>query len=104
MASLYSILALLATGIPVLAAGDFRDPNLPIDARVSDLVSRLTLQEKISLMASTQPAVPRLGIEGRNVGSEALQPDWRTPGTPISFARSDRRSATNSACTTTTPT
>ncbi len=72
MASLYSILALLATGIPVLAAGDFRDPNLPIDARVSDLVSRLTLQEKISLMASTQPAVPRLGIEGRNVGSEAL--------------------------------
>jgi beta-glucosidase len=72
MASLYSVLALLATGIPALAAGDFRDPSLPIDARISDLVSRLTLQEKISLMASTQPAVPRLGIEARNVGSEAL--------------------------------
>ncbi|MGA2328820.1 MAG: glycoside hydrolase family 3 C-terminal domain-containing protein [Bryobacteraceae bacterium] len=72
MASLYSVFALLATGIPALAAGDFRDPDLPLDVRVSDLVSRLTLQEKISLMASTQPAIPRLGIEARNVGSEAL--------------------------------
>ena len=61
----------------LLAAGSassqpFRDPGLPIDVRVADLVSRLTLSEKISLMWSTQPAISRLGIAARNVGSEVL--------------------------------
>jgi len=54
------------------SAQPFRDPTVPIDTRVADLVSRLTLAEKISLMWSTQPAIDRLGIAARNVGSEAL--------------------------------
>ncbi|MEW6201977.1 MAG: glycoside hydrolase family 3 C-terminal domain-containing protein, partial [bacterium] len=50
----------------------FRNPDLPIEERVADLVSRLTLEEKISLMYADAAAVPRLGINGYGYGSEAL--------------------------------
>ncbi len=49
----------------------FQDPNLPVDERVEDLISRLTLEEKISLMPTRQAAVERLGIREYNVGGEA---------------------------------
>jgi beta-glucosidase len=41
----------------------FRNPDLPEDQRLADLVSRLTLDEKIACLG-TNPAVPRLGIAG----------------------------------------
>ncbi|MET8151576.1 glycoside hydrolase family 3 C-terminal domain-containing protein [Actinoplanes sp. NPDC049668] len=50
----------------------FRDPRLPLDARVGDLVGRLTLDEKVSLLHQYQPAVPRLGISFFKTGTEAL--------------------------------
>ncbi|WP_263352005.1 glycoside hydrolase family 3 C-terminal domain-containing protein [Acidicapsa acidisoli] len=39
----------------------FRDPKLPIEQRVTDLLSRLTLDEKVSLMSGS-PKIPRLGL------------------------------------------
>ncbi|MFF5084806.1 glycoside hydrolase family 3 C-terminal domain-containing protein [Actinoplanes sp. NPDC000266] len=50
----------------------FRDPRLPLQARVDDLVGRLTLDEKVSLLHQYQPAVPRLGIDFFKTGTEAL--------------------------------
>jgi beta-glucosidase len=50
----------------------FRDPHLPLQTRVDDLVGRLTLDEKISLLHQYQPAVPRLGIKLFKAGTEAL--------------------------------
>ena len=41
----------------------FQDPSLPIERRVDDIVSPLTLDEKIQCL-STDPSVPRLGIKG----------------------------------------
>ena len=41
----------------------FQDPSLPIEQRVSDIVSRMTLDEKIANLG-THPGVPRLGIKG----------------------------------------
>jgi beta-glucosidase len=41
----------------------FRNPDLPADQRLVDLVSRLTLDEKISALG-TNPAVARLDIRG----------------------------------------
>jgi beta-glucosidase len=38
--------------------------------RAADLVSRLTLEEKESLIGNSMPAVPRLGINSFNVWSE----------------------------------
>ena len=40
----------------------FRDPNLPLAERVSNLVSLMTLEEKVGLL-SPWPGVPRLGIQ-----------------------------------------
>jgi len=39
----------------------FRDPSLPDDQRIADLLGRLTLDEKVLLM-SDHPKIPRLGI------------------------------------------
>lgn len=40
--------------------------------RAADLVSRLTLEEKQSLLGNSMAAIPRLGIKSMNVWSEAL--------------------------------
>jgi beta-glucosidase len=50
----------------------YRDPSLPVEKRVDDLVSRMTLEEKVLQMQHTAPAVPRLGIPAYDWWSEAL--------------------------------
>lgn len=56
----------------------FRNPNLPLEVRVKDLVSRLTLEEKVQLMQHNSPAVPRLGVPAYNWWNEALHGVART--------------------------
>jgi beta-glucosidase-like glycosyl hydrolase len=46
--------------------------KLSTEARVSDLLSRLTLAEKLSMMDSNQQPIPRLSIPGYNWGNECL--------------------------------
>ncbi len=41
----------------------FQNPDLPAEARIDDLLARLTLEEKIECL-STIPSVPRLGVRG----------------------------------------
>src|SRR3954451_16014232 len=50
----------------------YQDPNLSTEQRALDLISRLTLEEKASLMFDQSPAIPRLGIKKFNWWSEAL--------------------------------
>jgi beta-glucosidase len=50
----------------------FQNPNLDSKERAKDLISRLTLQEKVLLMQDQSPAIPRLGIKKFNWWSEAL--------------------------------
>jgi beta-glucosidase len=50
----------------------YLNPALPIDQRVDDLVSRMTVEEKASQFSSTSPAIPRLQIPTYNWWSEAL--------------------------------
>ncbi|KAG2700953.1 hypothetical protein I3760_06G020500 [Carya illinoinensis] len=50
----------------------FCKTSLPITERVQDLVSRLTLNEKISQLVNSAPPIPRLGIPGYEWWSEAL--------------------------------
>jgi beta-glucosidase len=41
----------------------FQNPNLPIEARVNNILELMTLEEKVAAL-STDPSVPRLGIHG----------------------------------------
>lgn len=41
----------------------FQDPDLPIETRIDNIISLLTIDEKIECL-STDPSVPRLGIKG----------------------------------------
>ena len=50
----------------------YENPSLPLEQRVDDLVSRMTLEEKILQMQHTSPAIPRLGIPSYDWWNEAL--------------------------------
>lgn len=50
----------------------YQNPRLNSQERARDIVSRLTLREKASLMVNGSPAVPRLGIPQFGWWSEAL--------------------------------
>ncbi len=50
----------------------YLDPSLPIETRVSDLVSRMTMEEKISQMQDVAVAIPRLHIPAYNWWNEGL--------------------------------
>jgi beta-glucosidase len=50
----------------------FRDPSLPAIDRAKDLLSRLTLDERIAMLHQHAPAVERLGLAAFHTGAEAL--------------------------------
>lgn len=50
----------------------FCNLSLPISTRAHDVVSRLTLDEKVLQLVNGAPAIPRLGISGYEWWSEAL--------------------------------
>jgi beta-glucosidase len=54
------------------SAPAYKDTSLSIEQRVNDLVSRMTLPEKVRQMQHTAPAIPRLGIPSYDWWSEAL--------------------------------
>ncbi|MFI6255168.1 glycoside hydrolase family 3 C-terminal domain-containing protein [Micromonospora zamorensis] len=75
----FTVLALTLLALPAVPGTalaeptyPFRDPHLPVSARVDDLLGRLTQDEKISMLHQYQPAIPRLGIGLFKTGTEAL--------------------------------
>ena len=50
----------------------YQDISLSAEQRADDLLQRLTLEEKVSLMQNASPAIPRLGIKPYEWWSEAL--------------------------------
>jgi beta-glucosidase len=57
----------------------FRDPSKSVEARAADIVSRLTLDEKIAQMLNKTPAIERLGIPAYDWWNECLHGIGRTP-------------------------
>jgi beta-glucosidase len=99
---LWPLLALLAVARAPLARADaprplYLDPGQPPEARVEDLLGRLTLEEKISLLHAdskfTTAAIPRLGIprrwlsDGPHGVREDIGPDtWKPAGRTDDFS------------------
>jgi beta-glucosidase len=56
----------MTTDVSVIAVEVYKDPTAPLEARVEDLFGRLTLEEKVSLMAGFSyfalPEIARLGV------------------------------------------
>ena len=50
----------------------FQNPDLPTAQRVDDIVSRMTLPEKVSQMENSAAAIPRLGIPAYHWWNEGL--------------------------------
>jgi beta-glucosidase len=62
-----------ATTIPsVSTPAIYTDPSQPVAQRVDDLISRLSLAEKVAQLQNSAPAVPRLNIPAYDYWSEAL--------------------------------
>ena len=54
------------------ASPAYLNSDLPLDSRLDDLISRMTLEEKISQMVNSAPAIERLGIPAYNWWNEGL--------------------------------
>jgi beta-glucosidase len=70
------------------------NPSLPIEVRVNDVVSRLTLEEKVKQMLNAAPAVPRLGIPAYDWWNEVLHGVARTPFRVTSYPQAIGMAAT----------
>jgi beta-glucosidase len=56
----------------VQPAALYKDARAPMDARVDDLISRMTLEEKVSQLTSDSVAIDRLAVPAYNWWNEAL--------------------------------
>ena len=65
--SIASLAALLAQPAPL-----YKDPQAPMEKRVDDLVSRMTLDEKIGQLMNDAAAIERLGVPRYNWWNECL--------------------------------
>jgi len=68
--------------------------SLPVEQRVNDVVSRLTLEEKVAQMLNATPAIPRLGIPAYDWWNEVLHGVARTPFRTTVFPQAIAMAAT----------
>ena len=61
-----------AQSAPPSSTLPYLDPALPVDVRVNDLVSRMTIEEKASQLVNQARAIPRLQVSEYDWWSEAL--------------------------------
>jgi beta-glucosidase len=69
---LFVITILLFSGSLLAQQLPYKNPKLSSEERSKDLISRLTLSEKATLMCDISDAIPRFGIKKFNWWSEAL--------------------------------
>lgn len=79
----YALSLCLLIGISFLSYGQnykypFQNPALSMEERVSNLVSQMTLEEKVAQMINTAPAIPRLDVPAYDWWNEVLHGVART--------------------------
>jgi beta-glucosidase len=76
---------LLLCGVSALAQKQpgYLNTALPVEQRVHDFISKLTLEEKVSQMIYNSPAIPRLNVPEYNWWSEALHGVGRSGVTTV---------------------
>jgi beta-glucosidase len=67
------VLVAIATAARASAPAEpYKDLSLPPETRAADLVSRMTVQEKVAQLSNHAPAIDRLGVAAYDYWSEAL--------------------------------
>jgi beta-glucosidase len=66
----------------------YKDTSLPFEERAIDLVSRMTLEEKVTQLSSMVPAIERLRIPHFEYHNEALHGISEAPGGVLARATS----------------
>ena len=61
----------------------FRDPSQPIEARVRDLIGRLTLEEKAQQLNHLNKGLPRLGVPAWGGWNQTLHGVWSKEPTTL---------------------
>ncbi|MBC7846368.1 MAG: glycoside hydrolase family 3 C-terminal domain-containing protein [Flavobacterium sp.] len=90
-----SILILTLFGfLQIEAQSIYQNPKFTIEERVSDLVSQMTLDEKISQMVNNSPAIKRLDIPAYNWWNETLHGVARSPYKVTSYPQAIAMAAT----------
>ena len=72
MKRFFAALICAATGVIICSAQPYKNSDLPAAQRAADLVSRLTLEQKVALMQNGSPAIPEFGIKAYDWWNEAL--------------------------------
>lgn len=72
MKKLILLLIFMQLGVVSRAQDLYKNMNAPIHERIQDLLSKLTIEEKISLLRATSPGIERMGIDKYYMGNEAL--------------------------------
>ena len=73
---------------------DFQDPSLSVEQRVNDLVSKMTLDEKVGQMLNAAPAIDRVSCAASGTmrciaaprPGPSLVAHSRPPSAPMAFA------------------
>ncbi len=91
---LFTIIIFLYNGHAYTQTPAYLNPSLSVTARVNDLVSRLTLEEKVSQMLNSAPAIPRLKIPAYDWWNECLHGVARTPYHVTSYPQAIGMAAT----------
>ena len=73
---------------------NFQNTGLSVENRVADLVSRMTIEEKVGQMMNNAPAIERLGVPAYNWWNEALHGVARSPYHTTSYPQAIGMAAT----------
>jgi len=93
------LLAFICINICAYSQAPYKDlptwnENLSVENRVNDLVSRLSLEEKVAQMLNHAPAIDRLGIPAYDWWNETLHGVARTPFKVTSYPQAIAMAAT----------
>lgn len=72
----------------------FQNPSLTLEDRLHDLMSRLTIDEKVSLFPTRMAPIERLGIQGYDVGAEGAHGFVDRNGESTTFPQTQGLSST----------
>jgi beta-glucosidase len=74
--ALFAVLVGLVPSVSAEPTPPYLDPSVPIDKRVDDLISRMTLEEKAQELDHKCPGIPRLQIPGWGGWNQCLHGIW----------------------------